>query len=70
MWADGGGDCDRGGAEPLRALRGVITLKEPSVISRFQWVSDSADAAQDDGLVYESYGLTEEEIAIVEGRNH
>jgi hypothetical protein len=36
------------------------TPKGTSVISGFQWVSDSADA-QIDALVHEFYGLTEGE---------
>jgi len=37
VWIDGGGDCGGGGAESLKALRGMITLKEVSVLSGFQW---------------------------------
>ena len=50
------------------ALRGVSTLKEASVLSGVsvsQWFSGHAEI---DALVYELYGLTEEEIAIVDGR--
>jgi hypothetical protein len=37
QWIDRGGDCGGGGAESLKALRGVSTLKGASVISGFQW---------------------------------
>jgi hypothetical protein len=46
------------------ALRTLITLKGASAVSK---VSAGSADAQIDALMYELYGLTEKEIAIVEG---
>ena len=45
------------------ALRTLVTQKGPSAVSeRFQWSQRFSGRAQIDALVYELYGLTEEEI--------
>jgi hypothetical protein len=54
---------------PLSIARGLAGARIPADKKLYQRQIEATDR-EIDALVYELYGLTEEEIAIVEGRDH
>lgn len=51
------------------ALRALITLRGLQWFQRFEWGQSFSGHAQIDALVYELCGLTDEEMAVLEGRD-